>query len=403
MPWREVSVMDARAEFCELAIGPQVNMSALCQRFGISRKTGYKWLARWRTAEADTPLGRDAVTARRAVTQDRSRRPHRSPGRSSIEIESVILAARDRHPTWGARKIIAWLQADPRRCGKINVASLPSASTANAILKRHGRIDEAASQARRPLQRFERAAPNELWQMDFKGHVRMGKRRCHPLTVLDDHSRYAIGLQACGNERGATVQARLTTMFKHYGLPERILCDNGPPWGTTSWGGHSALEVWLMRLGVRVSHGRPYHPQTQGKDERFHRTLREDVLDRHPLTDLRSSQRRFDRWRTLYNDERPHQALDFATPASRYRAATRQLPSPLPPIEYPQGDTVRKVHAGGRVEFGGYRWRVGRGFIGQPVGIRPTQRDGEWDVYYCEVRVTTLDVKVQEASRRLTV
>jgi len=397
MAWREVSAVGLRCEFCELAVVAGANVSELCRRFGISRKTGYKWLSVWRATESSRASGRDAEAARTAVMSDRSRRPHISPGRTASRIESVILAARDRHPSWGARKLLAWLHADASRRQGVSVSSLPVASTTTAILRRHGRISPEESERHRAFERFERAAPNELWQMDFKGHFAAGASRCHPLTVLDDHSRYSIGLEACDNERGDTVRARLTQCFNTYGLPQQVLCDNGSPWGDVGWGGYSTIEVWLIRLGVVVSHGRPRHPQTQGKDERFHRTLQAEVIRRHRPQSLRDCQRRFDEWRQVYNHERPHQALNYHTPSSRYRASERSMPARLPPIEYPTGDEVRWVQPDGTVGFQGRRRHIGKGFRGEPVAIRSTGRDGEWAVYYCQTRVTTLDLHVAEA------
>ena len=207
--------------------------------------------------------------------------------------------------------------------------------------------------------------------MDFKGHVPCGAGRCHPLTVLDDHSRYSLVLAACGDERTATVSARLSGSFRRYGLPEVLLVDNGPPWGGGAARHHTPLTVWLLRLGVRVVHSRPRHPQTLGKDERFHRTRKAELLGRAPLEDLASAQRRFDAWRHVYNHERPHEALALATPASRYRPSERSFPETLPPVEYPAADHVRKVQAGGRVDFRGRRLRAPQAFTGQRVALRP--------------------------------
>jgi transposase InsO family protein len=396
MAWREALSVSLRCEFCEAAVAAGANVSSLCRQYGISRKTGYKWLKVWHGVEADSASGRDADAARRVVMADRSRRPHTSPERTPDRVESVILAARDRHPVWGARKLLAWLGADESRRDGVSVLALPAASTATAILRRHGRITPEESDRHRAFQRFERAAPNDLWQMDFKGHFAAGASRCHPLTVLDDHSRYSIGIEACDNERCDTVQARLTHLFRNHGLPGQILCDNGPPWGDACQDGYTALEVWLMRLGVSVTHGRPRHPQTQGKDERFHRTLKAEVIERHRPQSLWDCQRRFSEWRQVYNHERPHQALDFATPASRYRPSDRAVPTRLPPIEYAAGDAVRKVQPNGCFTFEGRRCSLSKGFSGEPVALRSTGRDGEWAVYYCQTRIGTVDLRADE-------
>ena len=260
MPFREVSAVELREEFVRLAGQAGANVRELCRRYGISPTTGYKWLARHASG------GGEGLA-------DRSRRPHTSPGQTAAAIEARIVALRDRHPAWGARKL-------RRRLQDLGIEGLPGISTVNTILSRHGRLDPAASAKHKAFIRFEKAAPNELWQMDFKGHFALRQGRCHPLTVVDDHSRFAIGLQACADEQWTTVQAALTALFRRYGLPWRMLADNGAPWGDDADTPHTRLTVWLLRLDVPLSHGRPYHPQTQGKAERFHRSLVEEVLDR---------------------------------------------------------------------------------------------------------------------------
>jgi hypothetical protein len=254
-------------------------------------------------------------------------------------------------------------------------------------------IDPAAGAAHTPLTRFEHPRPNDLWQMDFKGHfgLRCGTR-CHPLTVLDDHSRFCIGLRACADERGPTVQQELTAIFRRYGLPWRMVMDNGSPWGGEGDFGHTPLTVWLLRLGIGVTHGRAYHPQTQGKDERFHRTLKLELLSRRTFADHRAGQRGFDAWRDQYNLVRPHDALDLDVPASRYQVSTRVFPEVLPAIEYPSGDQVRVVGMHGRISYRGRTCKVPKALRGEPVAVRPTPRDGVLDVYYCQTVIATLDL-----------
>jgi transposase InsO family protein len=297
----------------------------------------------------------------------------------------VIVAPRDAHPAWGARKLFHRL----RRLGHPDV---PAPSTIHAILARHGRLSAQPS-PQGAWQRFERSAPNALWQMDFKGHVALaaGSGRCHPLTVLDDHSRFALGLEACANEQATTVQPRLTTLFRRYGLPDAMLMDNGSPWGDAGGQPFTILTVWLIRLGITVSHGRPAHPQTQGKDERFHRSLKAEVLTAPPLRDLAHAQARFDRWRTVYNLERPHQALEYAVPAQRYRPSARSFPETLPPITYGPDDLVRRVFAPGHITVHGRPYYIGRAFVGQPVALRPTQEADRYAVYFCHQQIAILD------------
>ena len=265
MPWKVQSPMSVREEFVAFASQPDANVAALCRRFGVSRKTGYKWLAR---ARAGGGGGGGAPLA------DRSRRPRTSPSRTSGDVEQLVVTLRQAHPAWGARKL-------KRRLEDLGHADLvPARSTVNGILARHGLIAPAASAAHAAIRRFERAAPNELWQMDFKGHVATGDGgRCHPLTVLDDHSRFNVLLRACADERLATVRDALADAMRRYGVPGAILSDNGPPWGSRGRDGNwTRLGAWLVRRGVRVLHGRPGHPQTQGKEERFHRTFKAEAI-----------------------------------------------------------------------------------------------------------------------------
>jgi transposase InsO family protein len=271
------------------------------------------------------------------------------------------------------------------------VSPLPATSTLSAILLRHGQIGASASRAHRAFVRFEQAAPNQLWQMDFKGHFALQCGRCHPLTVLDDHARFAVGLEACPNEQTTTVQTRLRAIFTRYGLPAGMLMDNGGAWGSNQAESWTPLTVWLVRLGIAIHHGRPYHPQTQGKDERFHRTLAEEVIAQHVLLDLAHTQAVFDRWRDEYNLVRPHEALGLAVPASRYQPSPRAFPDRLPPIEYGSGEEVRKVQTTAEISFHGHTYKIGHAFAGLAVALRPTEVDGLWAVYFGHQPIKTID------------
>ena len=372
MPFRGRCVMSLREEFVQLALAGELPFRELCRRFEISAPTGYRWLYRYQEEGL-------------AGLANRSSRPQHSPRRTRPQLEALVLQLRAQHPRWGGRKLTARLRA-------LGHADVPAPSTVTAILGRHGQLDPLRAGQPRAYQRFEHDAPNELWQMDFKGHVPCGSTRCHPLTVLDDHSRYSLTLAACANERTSTVQERLVTAFRHYGLPETLLVDNGPPWGTAgAEHNYTPLTIWLLRLGVRVSHSRPRHPQTLGKDERFHRTLKAELLG-EPLPDLATAQRRFDGWRRVYNEERPHEALDDAVPASRYWPSERAYPEQLPPVEYPAGEHLRKVQDKGRVDFRGYRLRVPQAFRGYPVALRPLDEDGRWGVYFTTECIASFDL-----------
>lgn len=369
MPWKEVSLMQSRNEFVALAQS-SANLRELCRRFGISPTTAYKWLKRHRDG---------------AGLEDHSRRPAHSPERSDPAIEQAVLALRRDHPAWGARKL---------RRRLMNLGhTMPAVSTVHAILVRHGCIDAQASAAATPWQRFEHAAPNDLWQMDFKGHFALRRGRCHPLTVLDDHSRYNLCLAACADESGGGVRRQLTSVLRRYGVPGRMTMDNGAPWGDTG-SVYTALDVWLMKQGIAVSHSRPYHPQTQGKDERFHRTLKTELLQGVLFDDLEAIQEAFARWRGIYNHERPHEALGLAVPEQRYQPSMLAYQEHPPEPEYDAPGRVRRVQDGGWIQWKGHRYRVGKAFVGEPVVVRALADEPTLQVYWstrCIARLNLLD------------
>jgi transposase InsO family protein len=366
--------MSLRKEFVLLATQPGANIAQLCRRFQISRKTGYKLLERY-AAE-----GEGALT-------DRSRRPQHSPARTRASTEQAIVELRLQHPAWGARKLL-------RRLRDVGQRHLPAPSTAHAILQRHALIAPEQSLKHHAFIRFERPHANSLWQMDFKGHFALSDTtRCHPLTVLDDHSRFNLALRACGNEQTLTVQAELTRLFRRYGLPEAIGVDNGAPWGDTYERGYTPVTVWLMRLGISVCHSRPYHPQTLGKDERFHRTLKAEVLAYRSFSNLWAAQRAFDTWRDVYNCERPHDALAGATPVTRYQPSVRSFPPTLPAVEYASDCHVRKVDQNGKFSFKGRKLHTSKAFCGHAIGLRETTSDGVWDVYFCHHKINSIDLR----------
>jgi len=367
MPWKESTPMSLRSEFVSLA--KRGCFSLLCLRFGISRKTGYKWRARYE-AEGDGGL------------KDRSRRPLGSPERTPSGTERAILKIRDHHSAWGGRKL-------HRRLVDMGFSQVPAPSTITEILRRNHRLrpEEAAKHV--PFKRFERSSPNELWQMDFKGEFRVGLRTCYPLTVLDDYSRFALLIGACSDMRVETVQNQLVDVFSRYGLPLRILTDNGAPWGPPRY---TRFTVWLIRLGISISRSRICHPQTNGKDERFHRTLKTEAIGTRQFLDMDDCQHHFTLWRDVYNEIRPHESLGMETPASRYSVSPRSYPSVLAPVEYGTLDIVRRVQGKGEISFHNREWHVGNAFKGHPVGVRPTTSDGIFDVYFCHERIATIDL-----------
>lgn len=336
MPWTPYDAMQLKRDFVELAAREGANIREICRRFGIAPPTGYKWLTRYREHGAEGLL-------------ELSRRPRTSPAKTAVDIETKILEVRKSHPAWGGRKIRRWLQDR-------GLSDVPSASTVTGVLRRHGLLSTAAGPSGKGWTRFEKDSPNELWQMDFKGWIRTRDGGpCHPLTLLDDHSRYNLLLEACGHEALGEVRPLLERAFAIHGLPAAILCDNGTPWGD-AMGFFTKFEVWLLRLGVNVSHGRPSHPQTQGKEERFHRTLKAEVLSRTTeWRDLEHCQASFQTWRQIYNHERPHEALGGAVPVSRYRVSERAMPEkPAPAGEwYGEDDVVKKVSGKARYRCAG--------------------------------------------------
>ncbi len=372
MPWREVSVMDQRREFVRLALQEGANRRELCRRFGISPTVGYKWLARFQSGDAELA--------------DQSRRPHKSPGRSEAAIEAAVVVLRDAHPAWGARKIAGCLDREG--------LEVPAISTVHAILRRHGRIVPPAGTPGQPYRRFEREAPNELWQMDFKGDVTLADRTsCHPLTMVDDHSRFALCIGACANQQATTVKTHLEATFCRYGLPDTMYVDNGGPWGCTREDPWNRLCLWLLKLGVGVIHARPYHPQSRGKNERFHRALEDEVFAFKRIRDLIVAQREFDQWRAVYNLARPHEAIGMAVPADRYRPSSRSMPDRVPQVEYGEHEIVRSVSTTkAYVSFKGRLWKVPQAFCGERLAIRPLTTDGQYGVFFAAHRVITIDL-----------
>jgi transposase InsO family protein len=372
MTWRVSTVVDERCGLVRALKAGDESVAVVCRRFGVSRQTAYKWLER-EALEGETGL------------VDRSRRPKTSPRRTAPDMEERICGLRREHPAWGGRKL-------HHRLKKLGVEGVPSPSAITDILTRNHLLADDR-RLKRDWQRFEAAHPNEMWQMDFKGDFALASGRCHTLTILDDHSRFNLCLQAYGDQRRGTVQEQLRRVFATYGLPETILVDNGPPWGNGFRPQpHTRLSAWLISLDVRVSHGRPYHPQTRGKDERFHRSLDEEVLLGQKWQDLSQVQAALDPWREVYNHERPHEALAYEVPSSRYRVSERELPQRPPAPDYLNTDLVRRVQALGEISFRGKTLRIGKAFSGQPVALR-AEDDGLWEVYYYNQRVRRVDLR----------
>jgi transposase InsO family protein len=366
--------MSLKEEFIARITAEETSFSTICLDFGISRTLGYKILKKFKS---------EGVKG----LEPCSRAPHFSPNKTSDEVEDKILRVRLQHPTWGARKIRSYLM-------KRDVKELPSPSTICEILKRNGCISEEDSLKRQALTRFERVNPNELWQMDFKGHFQLSiKKTCYPLTIIDDHSRFSLCLHACENEGIFTVKNQLISKFEQYGMPLQINVDNGKPWGNSSLVKYTKLTVWLMQLDIRVTHSRPRHPQTNGKNERFHRTLKEDVLRRQKLNNFSDAQRIFDQWRHIYNYERPHQAIGMLVPADRYQPSSRCMPDKLPSIEYNESAIVRKTNETGYISYRNRNYLAGKAFAGYYIEIKPNDLHGVIELYFGKHRIYTYELE----------
>ena len=371
MPWEKKELMLLREEFVRQALNGLESISELCQKYGVSRRVGYKWIARYKE---EGILG----------LQDRSRKPVGIPSRTVQTTRDLILALKDKHPAWGARKLRQVLINQGHN-------NLPAEATIFRILRDQGKTQELA--ARKPTIRFERETPNELWQMDFKGHFAIQDGKCHPLTILDDCSRYSLCLKACLREDEISVRNALEEVFLEYGLPEAMTMDNGSPWKGSPGQRFSKLTIWLMRLGIKIGHSRPYHPQTQGKDERFHRTLKEELLKYHNFKTIFDAQKNFDEWRVIYNHERPHEGINMLCPANKYHRSTKEYTNKLAPIEYREGDAIRKVMRGGEISLGRKFCFIGEAFRGEYVALR-RRTEHDWDIYYVNTRLCSFSTKV---------
>ena len=355
MPWEQRTVMQERERFVEDVENQVDTVTALCLRYGISRKTGYKWIKR-------------AAEGRRLC--DQSRRPHQQPSKTARDTEELILALRKDNPTWGGKTIKAVLES-------AGFQGIPSAKTCGNILKRNGCIDPEEAKKHQPFQRFEREKCNELWQTDFKGDFLLGDNtRCYPLTILDDHSRFSIRIEPKYAAKG--VIESFTLAFQEYGLPDAVLSDNGSQFSGFK-GGYTQFERFLMDLDVAPLHGRIMHPQTQGKIERFHRTLKQEALRTTP-ENIRAAEKLFAEWRFKYNELRPHSALQMKTPASVYHPSERALFQPKP-YEYDLGARVVKTNNWGYLRFGPIQVYLSETMRDTHLEVRPTENESFLVIY----------------------
>ena len=370
MGWKERTVKQMREEFVRRVLAKEKSKAALCREYGISRPTGDKWLRRY---QENAPLS------------DRSRAPKTQPGRIAPEVEASIVQLRRQYPALGAEKLHKMME-------NMGCENLPCARTFNNIFARNRLISKEASLAAKHIQRFEKEQPNVMWQTDFKGHFALANGvRCHPLNILDDHSRFCLCTEALENETFLAVKPVFERVFSEFGLPFSLLCDNGNPWGTSQSTGYTAFEVWLMELGVLTLHGRPLHPQTQGKQERFNRSFTRECLAGKTFRDLADAQKAFDDYRAFYNTVRPHSALELAVPASVYSTSPRPFPSHIEHWEYGNDCQLCKVRQNGYFSFEGQGYFLSEAFRGKTIAVRESHLPGQITLLFRQFRIGRID------------
>jgi putative transposase len=381
MPWRESCTVDLRIDFIADQRSGLWTMTELCERYEISRKTGYKWLDRYRL---EGPSG----------LEDRSHAA-RVHGRATPQhIVDAIVGLRLERPSWGPRKIVSKLEV---RQGDVD---WPSASTAGEILKRAGLVNSRRVRRRAPPRMGQLTVPqhaNHVWALDHKGWIRLGDRsRVEPFTMTDGFSRYLISLAATGSTQYAECHPLLERAFREYGLPQIIRSDNGSPFASTGITGLTALSVWWIKLGICHERIDPGHPQQNGRHERFHLTLLEAM--RPPPPTKAAQARRFAAFMRDYNEERPHEALGQRPPASVYKASPRAMPSRLPEPNYPVGAAVRQVRSNGEIKWRGDLIHICSALGGEAVAVEETE-DGAWQVRFFDVPIGIIDQQTRKLRR----
>jgi putative transposase len=375
MPWNETSPVDQRERFIADVRAGLFTMTELCERYGISRTSGYKWVER-------------ADTGGRAALADRSRAPHHCPHRIPAALAELLCAARRAHPQWGPKKLLQYLA--PRHRG---IATWPAVSTVGDLLVREGLVTQ-----RRRRRRPEHPGtvpphttePNDLWAADFKGQFRTGDGiYCYPLTITDQPSRFLLTCHSLRNVPTVGARPAFERAFREDGLPRAIRTDNGVPFATQAIHGLSQLNVWWIRLGIQHQRILPAHPQQNGAHERMHKTLKAGAI-RPPRATLPAQQRAFDTFRQEYNAVRPHDTLNGHTPASIYRPSPRPYPRRLPPVEYPGHYLVKRITSGGTFRFGRRLLFLATPLEGDDVGLDEVE-DGVWSIYFCSVLVARFD------------
>ena len=379
MPWKETSAMDQRIDFIADWLRGEYTKSALCRGYGISRPTGDKW------------IGRYAEQERQGLTE-RSRAPHTHPNETGETLRAMIVETKLRHQQWGPKKVM-----DRLRRQQPNEA-WPADSTAGEILKRAGLVRPRVRRRRVPPYTVpfrECGGPNQSWSADFKGDFALGNgRRCYPLTISDNFSRYLLLCQGLRRPSYDGVRPWFEWVFREYGLPETIRTDNGVPFASMAVGGISQLSRWWIQLGIKPERIRPGKPAQNGRHERMHRTLKEAVL---PQANLQLQQRRFDPFREEYNWQRSHEALGRQTPGSVYGSSPRSYPVKLPAIEYESGVTVRQVRHNGQINWRGEFIYISEVLATEPLGLTPIDND-QWEVRYSFHVLGVLDQRTNRIS-----
>jgi transposase InsO family protein len=370
--WKETRVQDERWKLVQEFAAGEESRAGICRRYGVSRKTGYKWY------EEFLRYGVGGLA-------DRSRAPHHQPHALDEETIGAVLEARATHTSWGERKLLAWLEREhPEH-------HWPCASSIGALLKRYGltRPGKRRRRAHPSHELVQASGANQVWAIDFKGWFHTGDgRRCDPLTLSDTHTRYLLRCQVVARTSGKFVRPLLEATFREYGLPVRIRSDNGAPFASTGIGGLSRLSVWWLRLGILPERIEPGHPEQNGRHERMHRTLQQETAQ-PPARSLGAQQRLFDRFRREYNEQRPHEALGMATPASLYAPAWRPFPERLPEIEYPAGFARRRVEQHGAISWRHERVFLGEALAGQTVGLEELEHG--WRVWFSSLPLAWIE------------
>ena len=379
MAWGERTVEQMREEFVRRVLAQERSKAALCREYGISRPTGDKWIERFQEGES---------------MADRSRAPLTNPGKIPARVESEIVRIRKLHPALGAVKLRKIMQ-------NAGYTDLPCARTFNNIFARHGLIESEASQAATPYQRFEKAVPNEMWQADFKGHFQLQDGyRCHPLNIIDDCSRFNLCIEALTQETFCAVKPIMERLFREYGLPFSFLCDNGNPWGTAQSLGYSQFEVWLMELGVLTIHGRPRHPQTQGKEERFNRSFTRECLKGKIFADKCHAQVCFDEYRAFYNEIRPHFALNLDVPSAHYRPSSKTMPDKIEDWEYGSEYKMCRVKETGYFNYNGQGFYLSEAFAGKIIAVRESRLPGQITLVFRQFKIGRIDLDARAYTLR---